>query len=769
MTRAALTTTTLCIVDTFTHALAERAVALCLAQADFADAIFVSDRAPAVSGIRHIPIAPLESREAYSRFVIKDLLEHLRSEHVLLVQWDGYIVNPDAWTDEFLGYDYIGARWGFHRDGHDVGNGGFSLRSRRLLEALQDPEINAFEPEDDMICRRFRPMLESRHGIRFAPGDLADRFSFETTRPTTAPFGFHGLFNMWKFLSDEELPAFVGALPRASLGSLQLRQLARNLIDLKRPSGARAVLQSRLAAYPGDSESRALLDQLSPETSKPTGTERVSRNAACPCGSGKRFKHCCGAEGAGTGEPTARSTTAFDALVQQAFSHHQTGRLDEARAAYEAALAMQDDPLVSHYLGVLDMQKGQPAQGEARIRAALRERSDVADMHNNLGLCLRAQDRLDEAVRAYQAALDVHPGYAPAWSNIALDSHRMGRFGVAREAFDKALALSPNLPQTRFSRALLLLTLGDYRNGWSDYEHRARCPEYASHYRLPPMARAPAPWRGDQDDLSGKRLLLLGEQGIGDTIQFIRYARSLASRGAEVNLYVPKRETASLLATAPGISDVLTPGDPIEAHDYACFLMSLPRLCGTHSVDAIPSAERYLSADPEKSRVWRERLAALGADRLKIGLCWAGNPTHHNDRNRSCPPEQLAPLGAREDIDWICLQLGAGRERIGEVPMQLHDWTDGIADYADTAALMSELDLVITVDTSVAHAAGALGVPTWVLLPAVPDFRWLLEREDSPWYPSLRLFRQHAAGDWADVARRLADALASLRAREFRD
>ena len=185
---------------------------------------------------------------------MKDLLRHVETEHVLLIQWDGYVVNPEAWRDDFLDHDYIGARWGFHEDAHCVGNGGFSLRSRRLLEALQDPAIDRFEPEDEMICRHYRPMLESRYGMRFAPPEVADRFSFETTYPQGRPLGFHGLFNMWLFLDDAEVADFVAAMPRSVLGSIQFLSLAKNFIDLKRFGSARILLEQRLRAFPADAK-----------------------------------------------------------------------------------------------------------------------------------------------------------------------------------------------------------------------------------------------------------------------------------------------------------------------------------------------------------------------------------------------------------------------------------------------------------------------------------------------------------------------------------
>jgi len=733
---------------------------LSLAAMDFADAVFISDSAGDTGGARHVAIAPLAGRAAYSRFVMKDLLRHIETEHVLLIQWDGYVVNPAAWRDDFLGHDYIGARWGFHKDAHCVGNGGFSLRSRRLLEALQDPTIDRFEPEDEMICRHYRPMLESRYGVRFAPPEVADQFSFETTYPQSIPLGFHGLFNMWLFLDDAEVADFVAAMPRSVLGSIQFLSLAKNFIDLKRFDSARILLELRLRAFPSDAKCAGMLDALNGSAGKRRAAP-ASRNAPCPCGSGKRYKHCCGQDGAAQGVIAAPTENASETLLRQAMAYHQGGRLAAARKGYDAVLAMGDNAMAEHYLGVLDMQEGSPREGENRIRAALAKRDDVPDFFNNLGLCLRAQGRLEEAVAEYRKALDLHPAYAPGWSNLGLDMHKLGHLDEALDAFNRALTLEANLTQARFSRALVLLTRGDYAQGWAEYESRMRCPEYAAGYRLPPMAGTPRPWQGEA--LAGKSLLLIAEQGIGDTLQFIRYAKPLNDQGARVDLYVRQAHVAGLLRNVHGLSAVYTGEAAIPAYDYFCHLLSLPRLCGTRSLADVPAEVPYLSAPADRRAYWRQRLDAIPA-RLRVGLAWAGSPTNVDDRNRSCSLQALAGLFELPGVAWINLQLGAGREELQTVQTPILDWGDEQTDYAETAALMAELDLIITVDTSIAHAAGALGCPVWIMLQYIADFRWLLNRADSPWYPNARLFRQPCAGDWAGVAVAVRAALADFEA-----
>jgi tetratricopeptide (TPR) repeat protein len=755
----ARSTTTVCVIDTHTHALAARAMRLSLAALDFADALFLSDSGTDTGGARHIAIPPLAGRAAYSQFVMKDLLRHIQTEHMLLIQWDGYVVNPDAWSDDFLRHDYIGARWGFHDDAHCVGNGGFSLRSRRLLEALQDPAIDRFEPEDLMICRDYRPLLESRYGIRFAPPEVADRFSFETTYPQGRPLGFHGLFNMWLFLDDAEVADFVAAMPASVQGSIQFLSLAKNFIDLKRLDSARILLEQRLRAFPSDTQCAAMLNSINGLPDK-RPVAPPSRNAPCPCGSGKRFKHCCGQADTTPGAIVA-PTANPEALLQQAMADHQAGRLVAARRGYDAVLALGADAVAEHYLGVIEMQEQRPAGGERRIRAALAQRDDLPDFFNNLGLCLRAQGRLDEAVVEYRKAVALLPTYAPAWSNLGLDLHKLGQLDAALEAFNRALALDANLTQARFSRSLVQLALGNYAEGWEGYELRRQCPEYAAGYRLPAMAGTPRPWQGEP--LAGKSLLLIAEQGIGDTLQFIRYAGLLADQCGRIDLHVRQAHVAGLLRNVHGVSAVHTGEATLPAYDYICHLLSLPRLCGTRSLAAVPANVPYLEAPIDGRAHWRRRLDAVPA-RLRVGLAWAGNPANPDDRYRSCSLPAFAGLFNLPDVAWINLQLGAGREDLRAVPTPILDWGDAQTDFAETAALMAELDLIISVDTSIAHAAGALGRPVWILLQQSAEFRWLTDRTDSPWYPSARLFRQPRAGDWPAVAADLGAALADFAA-----
>jgi hypothetical protein len=282
---------TLCCIDCANHELALAALEQCMRKCAFARVVFITDRDYAIDGIDCVRIPTIASRAAYSQFVMKELFAHIDTDFALLVQWDGFVVNAAAWSDEFLDHDYVGAKWIFYTDGHNVGNGGFSLRSKRLLDALRDPHIVPDDVEDVAICRTYRPYLEKQHGIRFAPEAAADRFAFEASYWTSPPFGFHGLYNFWMFLDREGLATFLSMATPRILGSIQCLRLAKNYIDLKRHEEASMVLRRIVEAHQGG-EAAQLLATLEGGAAAPATP--VSRNAPCPCGSGRRYKECHG-------------------------------------------------------------------------------------------------------------------------------------------------------------------------------------------------------------------------------------------------------------------------------------------------------------------------------------------------------------------------------------------------------------------------------------------------------------------------------------------
>ena len=482
-----------------------------------------------------------------------------------------------------------------------------------------------------------------------------------------------------------------------------------------------------------------------------------SRNAPCPCGSGKRFKECCGAPGSAPfREPGSEPADPPDVLIERATRHHGAGRLAEAEALYRNALEREpQNAAAMHGIGVLALQRGDAAGGAAHIVRAVALRPDIAEFHGNLGLCYRRLGRVPEAVESQRRSIELDPRKSSRHANLAVALQEEGRMQEALEAFDRALALDPQNAEAQYSRSLLHLALGDYERGWRGYEWRSRCREFANRDLEP---RGMRPWSGEP--LQGKTLLVRREQGHGDIIQLLRFVPTLADRGGRVLVEAPA-ELADLARSVDSRAEIIEPGSPSHGVDFYVNLMSLPGLLGT-TPEAIANPPPYLKADAAKVREWRARLDGYAG--RKIGVAWGGNPLHHNDRNRSCSLQALAPLFELRGSSWFSLQLGPradefsapGAPTITDLRVFLHS-------YSDTAAAISALDLVITVDTSVAHLAGALARPAWVMIPFAPDWRWLRDRADSPWYPTLRLFRQERAGDWNPVVAALRDALGDLR------
>jgi hypothetical protein len=317
------------------------------------------------------------------------------------------------------------------------------------------------------------------------------------------------------------------------------------------------------------------------------------------------------------------------------------------------------------------------------------------------------------------------------------------------EAFEKAITLRADYALAHWNLGLILLSLGDFQRGWAEYEWRWRRPEYArhDHFKRP---------RWDGTQLGRRRILLHTEQGFGDVIQFIRFVPKVVERGGKVILACHS-ELRRLLSKIEGVQQWIDPGETLPEFDVHCPLMSLPKVFGT-TVQTVPGQAPYLAAGAELAERWRERVEGLPG--RKVGLAWAGRPGHGNDRNRSIRLNQLEKLGIVAGVSFVSLQKGEAARQ--QTPgLTITDWTADLNDFADTAALIANLDLVIAVDTAVAHLAGALGKPVWVLLPFVPDWRWMLDREDSPWYPTMRLFRQPAIGDWETPISRIVEALKS--------
>ncbi|SMH33495.1 tetratricopeptide repeat protein [Azospirillum agricola] len=477
--------------------------------------------------------------------------------------------------------------------------------------------------------------------------------------------------------------------------------------------------------------------------------------------------------------PTLADAHAGRASALRALSRADMARDSAIRAlalepAHGEALANAADALLACH---------QPDDAEAAARRALRMRPDLTAAWMTLGSALTMADRWEEAVPAYRTALALDPRYGEAWENWAALLAKLGRFGESLAGFDRAEALrpSPLLWVTRgiakmamarpaealtdFDRALesrpddsglrwnrgfARLLIGDYAGAWPEVEHRRADTRTELPWRTFPQPT----WRGE--DVAGRTLLLYAEQGFGDTLQFVRYAPLAAARGARVLLEV-QPQLVRLLSGLPGVERVFGRGEPLPDFDLECPLMSLPRAFATEP-DSVPAAP-YLRPDPAQARRWRDRIG--DGEALKVGLVWAGNPRFPGDRLRSPRLEGMRAVLDVPGVRVFGLQAGPGRADLegADLPPGFTDLGPELKDFTDTAAIMANLDLVISSCTAPAHLAGALGVPLWVVLPFSPDWRWLLDREDSPWYPTARLFRQTRVGDWASVGRRVADAL----------
>jgi tetratricopeptide (TPR) repeat protein len=429
-------------------------------------------------------------------------------------------------------------------------------------------------------------------------------------------------------------------------------------------------------------------------------------------------------------------------------------RFDDAVEAYEKALARTPDlaDALRNQAAALRM-LGRYEQALGNYDRALVLTGANVELMYNRALVLQQLGHYDEAFAGYQAACDARAETAQEVFARAVALQQLRRDQDALECYERAREIDPNHADARRSQAFCRLQLGDFARGWEQHESRWLDSEAMQRRRHTDRPL----WLG-QEPVAGRTLLLHAEQGYGDTLQFCRYATLVAAQGASVVLQVPAA-LKSLLASLEGVSRVISEQDPVPEFDLQCPIMSLPLAFGT-TLSTVPAGIPYLQSDPARRLLWRQRLEGhAGPRRLRVGLAWAGNPNQNNDENRSMLFAELGPL-LKENATFVSL-LPAVRERDVETLAHSEVVTFGaeLGDFADTAALLCELDLVISVDTSVAHLAGALGKPLWVLLCRVPDWRWLLQREDSPWYPQARLFRQDKPGDWPDLVERVAREL----------
>ncbi len=440
--------------------------------------------------------------------------------------------------------------------------------------------------------------------------------------------------------------------------------------------------------------------------------------------------------------------------------YEQAGRLVEAKRLLDCILTVaptHGDAL--HIAGIVAFRLGDPAAALDLMERSLRHGIDTPFYLRNICEVYRALGRLDEALTAARRATALAPFDPLCLHNLAVIHQHRGELDAVLDCAQRALAIDPGHAGAHFIRAEALLLRGDMAQGWEEYEWRFRIANAA-----PMMPRADRPqWDGSA--LPGQRLLLVADQGSGDIIQFARYLPWLEQRCSEIAIACPA-EVAPLLRQIAPRAMLFQRWEDCPDHAVHEALSGLPRQAGTR-LDSIPAPIPYLRADPARVAAWQQRLNGLvPAGLRRIGVIWAGSPTHANDRNRTALLRDFAPLGDVPGVALLALQKGPETEQsggwYGRAP--LINLGAEIQDYGDTMAILQNIERLVTVDTSAAHLAGAMGRPVWIMLPRAPDWRWLLEREDSPWYPTVRLFRQTAVRRWDDVAQRIVRELRSATA-----
>ncbi len=470
------------------------------------------------------------------------------------------------------------------------------------------------------------------------------------------------------------------------------------------------------------------------------------------------------------------------------------GRSDEALACLRRAVEVNpSDPTVQLNLGTLLVDREEPAAAAVHFRATIRTRPNDAVARTNLGFALLLSGALEEAFAELQLALRLAPNLAAARNNLAAllrhidrpdeamveakralqlvpnDPHVLNTvaacyydLGQARETVayaQRAIDCAPQLPMSHRHKGMALLALGDFANGWPEYEWRG-APLMP---KLPKQPASPPLWDGSP--LNGRSLLVIAEQGLGDAIFMVRYAAMLAAEPYRARVLLGcSQPLLKLLRTAPGVHEIYSNPEHLPHVDVQIPLMSLPGRLGT-TPQTIPSQVPYLQADPQLAGQWRAKiLAADPASRLRVGLTWASGMSANDSRRRTMALDTLAPLAAVEGATFFSLQKDGAAKQAAHPPagMKLLDFTDDLHDFSDTAAMIETLDLVITVDTAACHLAGALAKSTWTMIPFVSDWRWLQGRTDTPWYPTMRLFRQTSRGDWSSVVTPIAKKLQAL-------
>ena len=436
------------------------------------------------------------------------------------------------------------------------------------------------------------------------------------------------------------------------------------------------------------------------------------------------------------------------------------GDLERAVALWQYAVNIEPAMKDAHYnLGRALSELKRMDQAEKSYRHALALGPNDGHVLYNLGNLRFQQDDFQEAENLYRRAIEVEPSWSDPWANLGMTLSRQGQYADAEQCYCEALKRNPDNAEAHWNRSITLLLTGNYKEGWQEYEWRFKRAEWKSFY---PFSHQAPRWSGHS--YQGQTLLVHDEQGLGDTLQFFRYLPMAKSLGGTL-IFEVKGKLLALLKHVAGADQVVSrsPEGKLDV-DYNFYipLLSLPALFGT-TQQTVPNRVPYLLADNNLTHTWAEKLKSISG--FKIGICWQGNPAYKADRQRSVPLKFFAPLARMKNVQLISLQKMHGLEQLEQMQPEMEiidlgaQLDDGTGVFMDTAAVMKNLDLVITSDTAIPHLAGALGIPVWLLLPYIPDWRWGLSGNQYPWYPTMRIFRQSAPGDWAGLFNTICDAI----------
>ena len=553
---------------------------------------------------------------------------------------------------------------------------------------------------------------------------------------------------------------FAAAVSRAPTSSTYSRDLGISLLarDLKRE--ALETLERAIALDPEDAAAQFYLGNALLLSGRPfEATHHLNLtlqlepdSAAAHCSLAAAYRACGRPQEAvaAANAALALSPRYTEALNNLALANCDLGHYPEAiKALRTASTSDPEDESLLNNLGVALHANGQREEAERVLKSALELKPGWGEASLNLGNLLRQKGHFDEAVAYYRQALTDNPLDVKPYGNLGLALINLNRPEEAASIYEKALGLDPGNADIRMSLGIAQLMQGNYAEGWENYEARWEAPSFTAVKRTFDIPR----WDGTP--VAGKRIIVHAEQGFGDTLQFCRYLPLLAREEMTV-VFECQKALARLCASIEGIAGLVVRGDALPAADFHIPLLSLPYLFET-TVGTIPGRVPYLLPPPSIVDAWQRRIAK---ERFSVGFVWTGDPSRQDDSMRSCPKSALAPLLAISNVDFYSLQVGDGPDSSMTGVVHLGD---RFGDFAETAAAIMALDLVVTVDTAVAHLAGALGRPVWVMLGAHADWRYLMSREDSPWYPTMRLFRQRRHGDWTELVERVASSLLAHR------